>query len=241
LDQSNDTFRVLLNNSKTHLDASVGVETYGGTFTPILERGLSIPCQKTEVFSTAADSQESIDIHVLQGNANNVSDPKVTTIERFSLKGISQANAGIPQIQVCFSVNFIGKFQINAKDLATGRQIEVAGSQPETPQKSPVAQSMMPQESLEAKPQDDCSNLPAKAPCGNWSMVDISGLIAGIVFAVARTKNTPDGGLITGGLAYAICILNPAFRFNWVQKSIATIIMLVVGLYGQQILDFVFK
>ena len=164
--------RVLLNTLKTRLDASIGVETSKGMFTPILKRGLSIPCQKIEVFSTTADNQESIDIHVLQGNANTISDPTVITIGKVSLKGISHARAGIPQIQVCFSVNVVGEFQLSAKELTTGRNIEVSGlsdtTHPYTPQETP---------------QEVCSHSPAETVLsdGKWVTIPILLLFAVII------------------------------------------------------------
>ena len=114
-------------NKKEFLNASIGVETLGETFTPILERGLTLPCEKTEVFSTGTDNQSSLEIHVLQGDAKSVSDPSMKHIGRYTLKGIPPGQAGMPQIEVAFVMTSDGQFQLRAKDLITGHTIEVAG------------------------------------------------------------------------------------------------------------------
>jgi hypothetical protein len=112
---------------KEFLNTSIGIETLGETFTPILERGSTLPCEKTEVFSTAADNQQSLEIHVLRGDAKSVSDPSMRNVGRFTLKGIPPGRAGEPQIEVAFAVTSDGQFQLQAKDLTTGHTIEVAG------------------------------------------------------------------------------------------------------------------
>ena len=111
---------------KQFLDTSIGIETLGETFTPILERGSTLPCEKTEIFSTAVDNQQSLEIHVLQGDAKTVSDPSMRNIGRFTLKGIPPGRAGKAQIEVAFAMTSDGQFQLRAKDLTTGHTIEVA-------------------------------------------------------------------------------------------------------------------
>jgi|GEM_PF-6887772 len=169
MSESADGFRVSLDTSRTHLSASVCVETLGGTLTPLLERGLSIPCQKIEVFSTTVDNQETIDIHVLQGDAGTVSDPTVITIGKFSVKGISHARAGVPQIQVCFSVDFIGRFQLSARDLSTGRDIEVSGlsgAGHPVPQVVPQARARPESEEAEAMEETSAADADGRAKHG---------------------------------------------------------------------------
>ncbi len=107
---------------------SLGVETLGGVMTKLIERNTTIPTSKREVFSTAADSQPSVDIHVLQGEREMASDNR--TLGRFQLTGIPPAPRGVPQIEVTFDINADGILNVSAKDLGTGKEqkIEIKGS-----------------------------------------------------------------------------------------------------------------
>lgn len=96
-----------------------GIETLGGVRTPLIERNTTIPTSKSQVFSTAADSQPSVEIHVLQGEREMASDNK--TLGRFILDGIPPAPRGIPQIEVTFDVDANGILNVTAKDKATGK------------------------------------------------------------------------------------------------------------------------
>jgi len=99
---------------------SLGVETLGGVMTKLIERNTTIPTRKTEVFSTAADSQTVVDIHVLQGERPMAQDNK--TIGRFQLTGIPPAPRGIPQIEVSFDIDANGILNVSARDKATGKE-----------------------------------------------------------------------------------------------------------------------
>ncbi|MBN2019720.1 MAG: molecular chaperone DnaK [Sedimentisphaerales bacterium] len=107
---------------------SLGVETLGGVMTKLIERNTTIPTSKTEIFSTAADSQTTVDIHVLQGEREFAHDNR--TLGRFQLTGIPPAPRGIPQIEVAFNIDANGILNVSAKDLATGKQqsIEIKSS-----------------------------------------------------------------------------------------------------------------
>ena len=107
---------------------SLGVETLGGVMTKLIERNTTIPTSKKEVFSTAADSQTSVDIHVLQGERDFARDNR--TLGRFQLTGIPPAPRGIPQIEVTFDIDANGILNVSAKDTATGteQKIEITGS-----------------------------------------------------------------------------------------------------------------
>jgi molecular chaperone DnaK len=107
---------------------SLGVETLGGVMTKLIERNTTIPTSKTEIFSTAADSQTTVDIHILQGEREFASDNR--TLGRFQLTGIPPAPRGIPQIEVAFNIDANGILNVSAKDLATGKQqsIEIKSS-----------------------------------------------------------------------------------------------------------------
>ncbi len=107
---------------------SLGVETLGGVMTKMIDRNTTIPTRKTEVYSTAADNQTSVEIHVLQGERPMAADNK--TLGRFQLTGIPAARRGVPQIEVTFDIDANGIVNVSAKDLGTGQQqqITISGS-----------------------------------------------------------------------------------------------------------------
>ena len=107
---------------------SLGVETMGGVMTRMIERNTTIPTRKTEIYSTAADNQTSVEIHVLQGERNMAADNK--TLGKFQLSGIPAARRGVPQIEVTFDIDANGIVNVSAKDLGTGKQqqITISGS-----------------------------------------------------------------------------------------------------------------
>ncbi len=102
---------------------SLGIETLGGVTTRLIERNTTIPTRKTEVFSTAADNQPSVDINVLQGERNMSADNK--SIGRFRLDGIAPAPRGVPQIEVSFDIDANGILSVTAKDLGTGKEQKI--------------------------------------------------------------------------------------------------------------------
>jgi molecular chaperone DnaK len=99
---------------------SLGIETLGGVLTKLIERNTTVPCEKTEVFSTAADNQTAVDIHVLQGERDFARDNR--TMGRFQLVGIPSAPRGVPQIEVKFEIDADGIVHVGAKDKATGKE-----------------------------------------------------------------------------------------------------------------------
>ncbi|MBY9005989.1 MAG: Hsp70 family protein, partial [Candidatus Lokiarchaeota archaeon] len=98
---------------------SLGVETLGGVFSKLIERNTTIPTEKKEIFSTAADNQSAVEIHVLQGERKRAEDD--ITLGRFHLTGISPSPRGVPQIEVKFDIDQNGILNVTAKDLGTGR------------------------------------------------------------------------------------------------------------------------
>ena len=98
---------------------SLGIETLGGVFTKLIERNTTIPTSKSQIFSTAADNQPAVDIHVLQGERPMAADNK--TLGRFQLGDIPLAPRGVPQIEVKFDIDANGIFNVSAKDLGTGK------------------------------------------------------------------------------------------------------------------------
>jgi len=102
---------------------TLGIETLGGVSTPLIERNTTIPTKKSEIFSTAADSQPMVEIHVLQGERKMAADNK--TIGRFHLDGIPPAPRGTPQIEVTFDIDANGILHVAAKDLGTGKEQKI--------------------------------------------------------------------------------------------------------------------
>jgi len=102
---------------------SLGIETLGGVNTRLIERNTTIPCKKTEVFSTASDGQTQVEIHVLQGEREMAADNR--TLGRFVLDGIPPAPRGVPQIEVTFDIDANGILSVHAKDKATGKEQKI--------------------------------------------------------------------------------------------------------------------
>jgi molecular chaperone DnaK len=101
---------------------SLGVETKGGIFTKLIERNTTIPTRKSEIFTTADDNQTTVEIHVLQGEAETVYSPGVRSLGKFHLVGIPPAPRGMPQIEVAFDIDANGIVNVSAKDLASGKE-----------------------------------------------------------------------------------------------------------------------
>ncbi len=99
---------------------SLGIETMGGVFTKLIERNTTIPVKKSQIFSTAADNQTSVEVHVLQGEREMAAYNK--TLGRFHLDGIAPARRGVPQIEVTFDIDANGIVNVSAKDLGTGKE-----------------------------------------------------------------------------------------------------------------------
>ena len=102
---------------------SLGIETMGGVFTKLIERNTTIPTKKSQIFSTAADGQTSVEVHVLQGERDMAQYNK--TLGRFSLTGIAPAPRGVPQIEVSFDIDANGIVKVSAKDMATGNEQKI--------------------------------------------------------------------------------------------------------------------
>ncbi|MFA9401427.1 MAG: Hsp70 family protein, partial [Acidobacteriota bacterium] len=106
---------------------TLGVETEGGVSTKMIERNTTIPTRRSEIFTTAADNQPEVEIHVLQGERPMANDNK--SLGRFKLPGIASAPRGIPQIEVTFDIDANGIVSVSAKDLGTGKtqQVTITG------------------------------------------------------------------------------------------------------------------
>ena len=103
---------------------SLGIETMGGVFTRLIERNTTIPTRKSQIFSTAADGQTSVEVHVLQGEREMAAYNK--TLGRFQLTGIAPAPRGVPQIEVTFDIDANGIVKVSAKDLGTGKEQQIS-------------------------------------------------------------------------------------------------------------------
>jgi molecular chaperone DnaK len=102
---------------------SLGIETLGGVFTKLIERNTTIPTRKSEIFSTAADNQTSVEVHVLQGEREMARDNR--TLGKFHLVGITPAPRGVPQVEVAFDIDANGIVHVSAKDLGTGKEQKI--------------------------------------------------------------------------------------------------------------------
>jgi molecular chaperone DnaK len=102
---------------------TLGIETLGGVFTRMIERNTTIPTRRSEIFTTAADAQPEVEVHVLQGERQMASDNK--SLGRFNLTGIPPAPRGVPQIEVTFDIDANGIVSVSAKDLGTGKQQQI--------------------------------------------------------------------------------------------------------------------
>jgi molecular chaperone DnaK len=102
---------------------SLGIETLGGVFTKLIERNTTIPSRKAEIFSTAADNQTSVEVHVLQGEREMARDNR--TLGKFHLVGITPAPRGVPQVEVAFDIDANGIVHVSAKDLGTGKEQKI--------------------------------------------------------------------------------------------------------------------
>jgi molecular chaperone DnaK len=101
---------------------TLGVETKGGIFTKLIERNTTIPTRKSEIFTTADDGQTTVEIHVVQGEAETVYSPAVRSLGKFHLMGLPPAPRGIPQVEVAFDIDANGIVNVSAKDMATGKE-----------------------------------------------------------------------------------------------------------------------
>ncbi len=160
---------------------SLGIETLGGVFTRLIDRNTTIPVKKSQVFSTAADNQTSVEIHILQGEREFCRDNK--TMGRFMLTGIAPAPRGIPQIEVTFDVDANGIVHVEAKDLGTGKSTDIT-----------ITSSTNLSEDEINKAVKDAEQY-AEEDKKRKSKVDARNKLDGLIFSVEQTLRDGDGKL----------------------------------------------
>ena len=158
---------------------SLGIETMGGVFTKLIDRNTTIPTSKSQVFSTAADNQPAVDVHVLQGERPMAADNK--TLGRFQLTDIPAAPRGVPQIEVTFDIDKNGIVNVRAKDLGTGKEQTITIK----------SSSGLTDEEIERMVKDAEAN--AKADKKRKEEVDLRNEVDQLIFTVDKTLNEIEG------------------------------------------------
>ena len=151
---------------------SLGIETLGGVMTKLIERNTTIPAKKSEVFSTAADSQTSVDVHVLQGERDFAKDNR--TLGNFSLVGLPPAPRGVPKIEVTFDIDANGIVNVTAKDMATGK----------TQQITITSSSGLAKDEVERMVREASSN--AEADKKKREVIDVRNQIDGLAYNIEK-------------------------------------------------------
>ncbi len=158
---------------------SLGIETMGGVFTKLIDRNTTIPTSKSQVFSTAADNQPAVDVHVLQGERPMAADNK--TLGRFQLTDIPAAPRGVPQIEVTFDIDKNGIVNVRAKDLGTGKEQAITIK----------SSSGLSDEEIERMVKDAEAN--AEADKKRKEEVDLRNEVDQLIFTVDKTLKELDG------------------------------------------------
>ena len=160
---------------------SLGIETMGGVFTKLIDRNTTIPTSKSQVFSTAADNQPAVDVHVLQGERPMSADNK--TLGRFQLTDIPAAPRGVPQIEVTFDIDKNGIVNVRAKDLGTGKEQAITIK----------SSSGLSDEEIERMVKDAEAN--AEADKKRKEEVDLRNEVDQLIFTVDKTLKDLDGNV----------------------------------------------
>ncbi len=165
---------------------SLGIETLGGVFTRLIERNTTIPTRKSEVFSTAADNQTAVDVHVLQGEREMARDNR--TLGKFQLVGIPPAPRGVPQVEVTFDIDANGIVNVSAKDLGTGKVQKI----------TITASSGLDESEIDKMVSDAESN--AEADKERRRKVEARNQLDGLVYTTQKTLDEHKEKLDAGGI-----------------------------------------
>ncbi len=158
---------------------SLGIETLGGVMTKVIERNTTIPTSKSQIFSTAADSQPSVEVHVLQGEREMAADNK--SLGRFTLSGIPPAPRGVPQIEVTFDIDANGILNVKAKDKATGKEQTI----------TITASTNIPKDEVEKMKKDAEAN--AEADKKRRESVEVKNMAETMVYTTEKMMKEAEG------------------------------------------------
>ena len=197
---------------------TLGIETLGGVMTPLISRNTTIPTSKSEVFTTAADGQTSVEVHVLQGERPMSTQNK--TIGRFSLAGIPPAPRGIPQIEVTFDIDANGILNVSAKDRATGQEQRITITASSGLSKEEVEELVKEAELHAAEDRDRRDLIEARNSAdsavysaekslrdfGEQISAELKSEIEGKVAAVREASSTEDAGRIRNATAELVAV-----------------------------------
>ncbi len=186
---------------------SLGIETLGGVFTPLIERNTTIPTRKSEIFSTAADNQPAVDIHVLQGERKMSKDNK--SIGNFKLDGIPPAQRGVPQIEVTLDLDANGILHVSAKDLGTGKEQKI----------TITANSGLSEDEIEKMVQDAEAN--AEADKAERERIDVHNQADSLIFQTEKQLKENGDKLpadLKAGLEADIAELKKSLEANDTEK-----------------------
>src|SRR5881409_2262631 len=185
---------------------SLGIETLGGVFTRLIERNTTIPTRKSEIFSTAADNQTSVEIHVLQGERPMARDNR--TLGKFHLVGIPPAPRGIPQIEVTFDIDANGIVNVSAKDLGTGKEQKI----------TITSSTSLSKEEIDKMIRDAQSH--AEDDRRHREEIEQKNQAEQLVYQMEKTlnENREKVGAVAGEVETAIADAKKALEEGWVER-----------------------
>src|SRR5881409_158162 len=185
---------------------SLGIETLGGVATKLIERNTTIPTRKSEIFSTAADNQTSVEVHVFQGEREMARDNKLLGV--FHLVGIPPAPRGVPQVEVTFDIDANGIMNVSAKDLGTGKEQKITITSSSGLSKEEIDKMMRDAESHAGEDEKKKATIEAR------------NRLDGLVYQMEKTlnENREKVGAVAGEVETAIADAKKALEEGWVER-----------------------